>query len=49
MKDSLELLTSTITDWEESSRYGKGVRTTVQTIQRVHNIYESMNKAFLKT
>jgi HEPN domain-containing protein len=48
-KDSLELLASTITDWEESSRYGKGVRTTVQTIQRVHNIYESMNKAFLKT
>lgn len=40
---------STITDWEESSRYGKGVRTTVQTIQRVHNIYESMNQAFLKT
>lgn len=25
---------STITDWEESSRYGKGVRTTVQTIQK---------------
>ncbi|MEE1304726.1 MAG: hypothetical protein U0K68_06200 [Agathobacter sp.] len=29
--------------------YGKGVRTTVQTIQRVHNIYESMNTAFLQT
>jgi HEPN domain-containing protein len=47
--DSLNLLSDTITDWEESSRYGKGVRTTVQTVQRVHNIYESMNEAFLKT
>lgn len=43
-QEALELLASTITDWEESSRYGKGVRTTVQTIQRVHNIYESMNR-----
>lgn len=48
-QEALELLASTITDWEESSRYGKGVRTTVQTLQRVHNIYESMNQAFLKT
>lgn len=48
-QDSLEILASTITDWEESSRYGKGVRTTVQTIQRVHNIYNSLNEAFLKT
>jgi HEPN domain-containing protein len=47
--DSLELLASTITDWEESSRYGKGVRTTIQTIRRVHNIYDSMNQAFLDT
>ena len=29
--------------------YGKGVGTTVQTVQRVHNIYRSMNEAFLKT
>lgn len=48
-QDALELLSSTITDWEESNRYGKGIRTTVQTIQRVHNIYDSMNEAFLKT
>jgi HEPN domain-containing protein len=47
--DSLELLSDTITDWEENSRYGKGVRTMVQTVQRVHNIYKSMNDAFLKT
>lgn len=48
-KDALELLSDTITDWEESSRYGKGVRTTIQTVQRVHNIYKSMNESFLET
>lgn len=48
-QDSLELLSDTITDWEEGSRYGKGVHTTVQTVRRVHNIYNSMNEAFLKT
>jgi HEPN domain-containing protein len=47
--DSLDLLADTITDWEENSRYGKGVHTTVQTVQRVHNIYKSMNEAFLET
>lgn len=47
--EALDMLASTITDWEESSRYGKGVRTTIQTIQRVHNIYDSLNEAFLKT
>ena len=48
-QDSLELLADTITDWEEGSRYGKGVRTTEQTVRRVYNIYNSMNKAFLLT
>jgi HEPN domain-containing protein len=48
-QDALDLLSDTITDWEEGSRYGKGVRTTVQTVQRVHNIYKSMNEAFLET
>lgn len=47
-EDSLELLATTITDWEESSRYGKGIRTGVQTVQSVHNIYKSMNAAFLQ-
>ena len=46
--DALELLADTVTDWEENSRYGKGVRTTVQTVQRIHNIYKSMNEAFLE-
>lgn len=47
--EALDLLADTITDWEESSRYGKGVRTTVQTIQRIHNIYQSLNAAFIDT
>lgn len=46
---TLEMLSSTITDWEESSRYGRGVKTTIQTVQRVHNIYNSLNEAFLET
>ena len=46
-QDSLELLSDTITDWEENSRYGKGVRTSVQTVLRVQNIYSSLNDAFI--
>ena len=48
-QDALEILSDTVTDWEEGSRYGKGVRTTVQTVQRVHNIYKSLNETFLET
>ena len=47
--DSLDILADTITDWEEQSRYGKGIRTMVQTVQRVHNIYTSMNQSFIAT
>lgn len=46
--EALDMLADTITDWEEHSRYGKGVRTSVQTVQRVHNIYNSINEAYLK-
>lgn len=46
--DTLDLLADTITDWEEHSRYGKGVRTSVQTVQRVHNVYKSINDAYLR-
>ena len=46
--EALDLLADTITDWEESSRYGRGVRTSVQTVKRVHNIYWSMNQSFLE-
>ena len=45
----LDILADTITDWEESSRYGKGIPTTVQTIQRIHNIFKSLNEKFLET
>ena len=48
-ESALDLLADTITDWEENSRYGRGVRTSVQTVQRVHNIYWSMNQAFLES
>lgn len=47
-QDSLDLLADTITNWEQGSRYGKGIRVSVQTVQRVHNIYLSLNEAFLK-
>ena len=47
--ETLETLSDTITDWEENSRYGKGVRTSVQTVQRVHNIYNKLNAAFIET
>ena len=48
-QDALEMLSDTVTDWEEGSRYGRGVKTTVQTVQRVHNIYKSLNETFLET
>lgn len=46
--EALDLIADTVTDWEEHSRYGKGIKTSVQTVQRVHNIYKSMNEAYLK-
>lgn len=46
--DTLELLSSTVTDWEESSRYGKGVRTSADTVRRIHGLYNNMNSAFLE-
>ena len=47
--DALETLADTITDWEEQSRYGKGMKTMVQTVQRVHNVFINMNDAFVET
>ena len=47
--EALDNLADTITDWEQSSRYGKGIRTTVQTIKRIHNIYINMNETFIET
>ena len=47
--EALDTLADTITDWEQSSRYGKGIRTTEQTIKRIHNIYINMNETFIET
>lgn len=49
LRRKLEVIADTITDWEEKSRYGTGVRTTTQTIQRVHNIYNEINDDFIQT
>lgn len=46
--DALDILADTVTSWEEKSRYGKGIKTQVQTVQRVHNIYKSINEAYLQ-
>ena len=46
-EDDFDILADTLTDWEQSSRYGKGVKTTINTILRMHNIYNSMNQAFI--
>jgi len=47
-RDDLIMLASTITSWEEGSRYGKGVRTSVNTVRRIHNIYNDILDAFLE-
>jgi HEPN domain-containing protein len=46
--DALIMLASTITSWEEGSRYGQGIKTTVNTVRRVHNIYIDMLETFLE-
>ena len=46
--DDLIMLSSTITSWEEGSRYGKGIRTSINTVKRIHNIYEDILNVFLK-
>lgn len=46
--NELIMLASTITSWEEGSRYGKGIRTSVNTVRRIHNIYEDILNAFLE-
>ena len=45
--DDLELLSTTLTSWEEKGRYGEGIRTSVQTIYRAFKIYDSMMEAYL--
>jgi len=47
--EELENISDTVTQWEEKSRYGKGVKTMVQTVKRVHKMYNSLNEAYLRT
>lgn len=44
----LDALATTITYWEEGSRYDSGIRTTVNTVRRCLNIYDSIIKEFLE-
>lgn len=46
-EEELRSLATTITNWEEESRYGSGIRTTLTTLNRVKKIFNSMNSAFL--
>lgn len=46
-QEDLEARAATLIEWEEKGRYGKGIKTSVNTVRRFHNIYESMLTAFL--
>ncbi len=46
--DELILLAGTITAWEEGGRYGQGIRTSVDTVHRIHNIYKELLETFLE-
>ena len=45
--DDLVMLSATLTSWEEGGRYGKGIRTSINTVRRIHNIYNDILEAFL--
>lgn len=44
----LNNMADTITNWETGSRYGSGVRTTVKAIHSAHDIYKSIDDAFMQ-
>lgn len=44
----LNNMADTITNWETGSRYGSGVRTTVKAIHNAHDIYKSIDDAFMQ-
>ena len=46
--DDLLILSSTITSWEEGIRYGQGIRTSVNTVRRIHKIYREIMDEFLR-
>lgn len=46
--DDLMLLATTINYWEEVSRYSEGVKTSINTVRQIHNIYNDVLETFLK-
>ncbi len=44
----LNNMADTITNWETGSRYGSGVRTTAKAIHNAHDIYKSIDDAFMQ-
>lgn len=47
LKEDLSIIADTITNWEETSQYGSGVRTTINTVNHVKKIFDSMQQAYL--
>lgn len=47
LKEDLSSIVDTITNWEQTSQYGSGVRTTINTVNRVKKIFDSMQQAYL--
>lgn len=48
LKDKALSMAKDITTWEESSRYGSGVATTINLIRECHRIIESIDSAWIK-
>lgn len=46
--EELELLSATLTSWEQGARYGEGIRTSAKTLHRIYRIYDSMLEQFLQ-
>jgi HEPN domain-containing protein len=47
-QQDLNSLASTIISWEDSIKYGTGIKTTVNTVRRIYNIYNDLLDTFLK-
>ena len=47
-ENDLILLSATLTSWEEGGRYGSGIRTSTDTVRRVHNIYNDILEAYIE-
>lgn len=47
-ENDLVLLSATLTSWEEGGRYGSGIRTSTDTVRRVHNIYNDILESYIE-